>query len=142
MKEATGQVRTIHPEVLKGVGLEAATALLRVAHGLRSGEIREEWYAQYWIGPNGKYGLDFIDKVSNSERSKTKCGSACCIIGWTRAFLTDSSWSSLRDLWMNDAHLGELFSGEHPSDPQLAANAIEAFIYDYKENPWGVESPA
>jgi hypothetical protein len=29
-----------------------------------------------------------------------------------------------------------LFAGGHPSNPKLAANAIERFVYDGSKRPW------
>lgn len=142
MKEVVGEVRNIHPEVIKHIGLDGAIALLRVAHALRTGQIESKEYDQMWLGIGFGYGDYFIQRMK-------KCNSACCIFGWARAFTTPKAWHRIKDRWAPSGYisnsevmvmdrLGDLFNAYHPSNPQKAANAIEAFIYDYAERPWGI----
>lgn len=53
----------------------------------------------------------------------------CCIAGWMRIRGVETGTLSLADV-------GDLFSASHPSDPQLAADAIERYIYDGSRTPW------
>jgi hypothetical protein len=71
-----------------------------------------------------------------------ECCTSCCIaghvvrrlgIGLGDLVYTPAAWA--------DAALqnrsGGLFGATHPSDPQLAARAIERYIYEGADDPWG-----
>lgn len=128
-RQSTDEVRTIHPRALEALGLEAATVMLGVARDLRSGVIRPEHYDQKnWI----------ID---------SDCGTACCIAGHVATRLGVRKNHAYFDAWADKA-MGKdiacfhLFSGRHPSDPLLAADAIERYIYDGADRPWDVPKVA
>lgn len=119
--------RTIHPRALKELGEEACIVALGVARDLRSGVIPPENYDQ-----------------GNS------CGTSCCIAGHMSArIIADGSipsalkatdFESMQDeMWCrweeSSAALWNLFD-INPSDPILAADAIERYIYDGSETPW------
>lgn len=142
MKEAVGEVKTIHSKVIEHIGVDGATALLQVAHALRTGLIEKHKYNQNTIGDiYNCYGSIFMHRMNS-------CGSACCIIGWTKAFTTREVYEKITNKWDRSVAvlppseqtitriLANLFAAGHPSDPQKAANAIEAFVYDYAATPW------
>ena len=103
--------RTIHPRALKELGEEACIIALGVARDLRSGVI-----------PADKFDMRFIH---------ARCGSACCIAGWM--MIRGAGRETLNAVVRN---MSDLFAGHHPSDPQLAADAIERYIYNGSETPW------
>jgi hypothetical protein len=108
--------RTIHPNAIRILGEEACIVALGVARDLRSGDIPPERYDQ-----------------------GTLCGTACCIAGhiayrmnrpqvdlWARVICTSIPMVSGKGL----------FAGGNPSNPILAANAIERFLFEGSERPW------
>jgi hypothetical protein len=102
--------RTLHPKALAALGEEACIVALEVARDLRDGTIPPERYNQAVI-----------------------CGSACCIAGHMARRLGVNDLN----LYFTHRDLREgLFNGEHPSDPLLAADAIERYVYDGSETPW------
>lgn len=109
-------VRKIHPKWLSLIGDEACLEMLAIARDLRSGVITPEEYDQ-----------------------KILCGSACCIMGHLRDRVSLGTYRKIEDCWYgpHDA-LMELFSSGRPSDPQLAADAIERLVFDNAANPWKV----
>jgi hypothetical protein len=104
--------RTIHPRALKAIGHEACIAMLGVARDLRSGVIPPAVYCQ-----------------------RVYRGTACCIAGHTARRLNESVWHFLAGI-MDDAVYMRLFCGAEPSDPHLAADAIERYIYAGADEPW------
>ena len=99
----------IHPYALIELGEEACIVALGVARDLRSGAIPPEKFDMRWVLPSAS------------------CGSGCCIAGWML----------IRGVHIRHfADVGDLFSTSHPSDPQLAADAIERYIYDGSRTPW------
>ena len=123
-RSLTNETRTIHPRALAALGEKACIVMLGVAADLRSGMIPPERYNQTWY-----------------------CGTSCCIAGhvalrlgmdgveWAAMVL--GSESNIAGLFGYDRGL---FGGGHPSDPQLAARAIERYIYEGADNPWGDNS--
>lgn len=114
-------VRVIHPSALADWGAPTCFAALEVARDLRSGAIPPEEYDQG----------SFI-------RSHRTCGSACCIAGHI-AFRMKEPVENLLErsgYWGPRGHAYRLFAGSRPSDPLLAADAIERFILDGSDDPW------
>lgn len=109
--EADG--RTIHPRAIRELGEEACIVALGVARDLRSGVIPPEKFDQRFY----------------SSQLRAGCGSACCIAGWMLI-------RGVSDRSLGCASVGNLFGGCHPSDPQLAADAIERFVYEGSKRPW------
>ena len=110
--------RTIHPHTLAELGEEACIVALGVARDLRSGVIPPEKYDQ-----------------------RRWCGTACCIgghiatrLGKTHNVLMGEIWDRCGD----DLFVPDLFSGRHPSNPILAADAIERYIMLGSTTPWTV----
>ena len=101
--------RTLHPKALAALGEEACIVALEVARDLRDGTIPPERYDQAHI-----------------------CGSACCIAGHMARRL---DVNALTLLVIHDL-AADLFNDVHPSDPLLAADAIERYVYDGSETPW------
>ena len=108
------QVRTIHPRAIKGLGEEACIVALGVARDLRSGVI-----------PAEKFNMGVF------------CGTACCIAGHIAGRLGVPVFKLLESLLdqPSGSYL-DLFSSRHPSDPYLAADAIERSIYGGSETAW------
>jgi len=100
--------RTLHPKALAALGEEACIVALEVARDLRDGTIPPERYNQAYI-----------------------CGSACCIAGHMARRLG----VNVVTLFTHDLS-ADLFNGGHPSDPFLAADAVERYVYDGSETPW------
>ena len=122
-RSLTNKTRTIHPRALASLGEKACIVMLGVAADLRSGVIPPEDYSQ-------KVYL------------KNECNTACCIAGHVvhrmgiqleELIYADKAWD---DTALQNRTRG-LFCGEHPSDPQLAARAIERYIYEGADKPWG-----
>jgi hypothetical protein len=116
-RKRTLKARTIHPRALATFGEEVCVVMLGVARDLRDGTISPENYDQ-----------------------KNYCGTACCIAGHVAARL-DMCVREFIDLQTRDDALwnsgyGALFRGSNPSDPLLAADAIERYVYDGAERPW------
>ena len=113
--------RVIHSRALAAWGEETCFVALKVADDLRSGAIPPEEYDQTSFFPS-------------------KCGSACCIAGHIALRMKELVESLLGRSGYFTAHyhdpISRLFSGAHPSDPQLAADAIERFVFDGSDNPW------
>jgi len=114
--------RTIHSRALELWGEETCLAALEVARDLRSGAIPPEEYDQGTF-----YKID------------SRCGTACCIAGHiafrmrepVEFFISRSGYFSpiSRPSY-------RLFAGSRPSDPQLAADAIERFVFECPSDPW------
>jgi hypothetical protein len=100
---------TLHPKALAALGEEACIVALEVARDLRDGTIPPERYDQAHI-----------------------CGSACCIVGHMARRLG----VNVVTLYFARDFRADLFNGAHPSDPLLAADAIERYVYDGSETPW------
>jgi len=113
--------RVIHSRALAAWGEATCFAAIEVARDLRSGAIPPEEYDQTSFFPS-------------------KCGSACCIAGHialrmkepVENFLGRSGYFTAR---YHDP-ISRLFSGARTSDPQLAADAIERFVFDGSDDPW------
>lgn len=100
------ETRQIHPRALVELGEEACIVALGVARDLRSGVI-----------PARQFNMD------------RWCGTACCIAGHIGARIGIP--------WFWDQHCDlDLFESYHPSDPILAADAIERYVYLGSETPW------
>jgi hypothetical protein len=116
MSTRQGESRTIHPTAIAKLGYEACIVALGVARDLRSGVIPPEEYNQVNLG-------EF-----------SPC--PCCIAGHIgRRMGVWPSRISMRLGLLGQVGYG-LFSGGNPSDPQLAADAIERCIYDGSDTPW------
>lgn len=134
MKTANeAEVRTIHPEVIKEIGMDVAIELLGVARDLRDGTIESD-----------NFDMSCIMRYSPC------CGTVCCIAGWVahrmdkraeELFMTYTNKSVPGLEWKvsSDGHnrLLNLCNGQNPSSPPLAADAIERYVYDYAIAPWG-----
>lgn len=115
---AATDCRTIHAGALAELGLAACMVALEVARDLRSGAIPPERFCQL-----------------------SYCGAACCIAGHMAermnvgvVYWAVVDWALQRRLESTRIH--ELFHGNQPSDPMLAADAIENYIYNYARHPW------
>ena len=126
------EVRTIHPKVLQELPMEVITELLQVANDLRTGVIPPEHFIM----------SNFNTTLRNSEGED--CGTAHCIAGWVAFRLKTHH----RKLFYNGENgpadfgpggheppLRKLFYNR-PSDPVMAADAVEAYVYDYDDDPW------
>ena len=119
------EVRTIHPEVINEIGMEAAITMLSVGRDLRDGTIKPRLFNM---------------KVIKDDLS---CGTAHCIAGWVafrmntthiELFVRDGrSWNVSKD---GHPRLNNLFGSGYPSEPALAADAIDRYVYDYEKYPW------
>lgn len=106
--------RTFHPRALAALGAQSCIAMLSVARDLRSGAIALEQYDQ-----------------------STYCGTACCIAGHTAFRLGEDQGTWLGRIGRKGCPgFLDLVNGGHPSDPQLAARAIERYLYEGAEQPW------
>lgn len=105
--------RTFHPRALAALGAPACIAMLSVARDLRSGAIPPEDYNQ-----------------------KTWCGRSCCIAGHTALRLGKDQSHWLANETTMDRSFIALIDGCAPSDPQLAARAIERYLYEGAKQPW------
>lgn len=113
--------RTIHPRALKELGEEACIVALGVARDLRSGVIPPEAYDQQFA----------------SVWMAGCCDTPCCMMGYIRKRLGNLHfYGAFNGAWRFGNALGELFAGDHPSDPILAADALERYVYDGSETPW------
>jgi hypothetical protein len=114
------EVRSIHPRALKELGDEACIVALGVALDLRSGAIPRHMYEQWRL----------INEPCD-------CGTPCCILGHIRVRLNNYEFVGVyKDAWCDSGALLDLFSATHLSDPYLAADAIERYIYDGADKPW------
>jgi hypothetical protein len=117
--------KIIHPRALRTLGLEACIVMLDVAHDLRE------------------------DRIEHFDmRSYFSCGSPCCICGHVLYRLgygcdeknpdyTSRDGYDLRQSWfLKDKAVFRLFSANAPSDPQLAARAIDRYVLEGAESPW------
>jgi hypothetical protein len=119
------EVRAFHPQVISEIGLETALAFLEVANDLRSGVI-----------PPENFNMVYFD-----------CGTAHCIGGWVAYRMKRNA----RDMFYGrHGHAAASWNGNdfvypplwylfhvcNPSDPKLAADAIERYLYTYAANPW------
>jgi hypothetical protein len=128
------ETRTIHPEVLKEIELSTALELLKVAKDLRDGTI-----------PPHDFNMSIFH-----------CGTAHCIAGWVEhrtgkyrdeLFMKRNSYGIYldEDNGYDNYHDGlpkslyDLFGWHHKSDPKLAADAIERYVYQHSQKPWQVE---
>lgn len=114
--EAEGRV--IHPRALAELGEEACIAALGVARDLRSGVIPAE-----------------------RLNMQTFCGTACCIGAHIAARLGEAEGKLFiskmnAEITRPNSWGSHLFSSAHPSDPVLATDAIERFVYDGSKTPW------
>jgi hypothetical protein len=115
-RATAGQCRTIHPRAIAALGERICIVMLGVARDLRSGAIAPE---EFNMG--------------------TLCGTARCICGHMELRLSDDDVGKLRKTWVGRNYgLTNLFDGGSPSDPQLAARAIERYVYEGADDPWGV----
>jgi hypothetical protein len=112
-------VRQIHPKSLALIGDEACLEMLALARDLRSGAVPPEAYDQ--------------------TRLAYRCGAPCCIAGHLRRRMSWETYAKIRGGWVAcDNGIIDLFASHHPSDPHLAADAIERFVFDCSDNPWKV----
>jgi hypothetical protein len=123
-RQKTTETRTIHPRVLAALGERVCVEMLGVARDLRSGVIPSERYDQ------GTY-----------------CGTACCVAGHLMIRLgvmrsgaprrsdRENVSTRLMQLGDRDSALWRLFS-PRPSDPLLAADAIERYVLAGSVYPW------
>lgn len=114
MSSKRGSARTFHPQALSDIGETACLALLGIAADLRRGAI-----------PPAEYDQRFGDDA---------CGSPCCILGWLRRRWPECQISPT--CCAGNKRLRNLFWGGHPSDPALAADAIERYVFGYAARPW------
>lgn len=132
MKPVTeGEVRTIHPEVFNEMTVEAAFAMLEIAKELRDGTIkRKEFCMIHYHGPT----------------NDPECGTSHCIAGWIQTKLgipssrlrTDKFLGFIKPNSISEwpSALAHLFGGSHKSDPQLAADAIEQYLFKHAKLAW------
>ncbi len=116
-------VRTIHPRTLSIWGEATCLVAIEVARDLRSGVIPPEEYDQ------GEYG------------GFSFCGTACCIAGHIARRLEVNVHLFAGTTMHRDpgvAYSPGLFGGGNPSDPILAADAIERYVYDGSNTPWSI----
>ena len=113
--------RTIHPKALAAWGEETCFVALEVANDLRFGVIPPEEYDQ-----------------GSFQKETSECGAACCIAGHIAERMKESVEKLLgrTDYWIRSGPVFRLFAGSRPSDPQLAADAIERFVLQGSDNPW------
>lgn len=139
------EARVIHPEVIQELGVELAMELLKVGHDLRTGVIPAHEFDMR------NFHTPLYDEDINP------CGTAHCIAGWVSyrvgkhyhtLFYKGSFQGCISDgpaaqrplpgfegLRAYDPPLRILFY-KHPSDPQMAADAIEQYVYNYAADPW------
>src|SRR4029077_3296413 len=109
------EARTIHQIAIDVLGMEACIVALGVARDLRSGKIPPEEYDQGTLWGTARR-------------------TACCIEGHIRRRMGRRIIQSTDDNLIY--HGRGLFAGSNPSDPILAADAIERFVYDGSQSPW------
>lgn len=116
MSDKQGISRTIHPNALRDIGEEACMTLLGIARDLRDGTIPPEKYDQRTLGHG--------------------CNTPCCIAGHFK-WRAPEIWQGLINFHAA-AHtpLDNLFDACYPSDPMLAAKAIDRYVFDYSNKPW------
>ncbi len=117
--------KKIHQRALNSPGLVAAIVMLGVARDLRDGKIKN------------------FDMKSYFE-----CGSPCCIAGYVLARLghvclpkddfPESGMPLIKAWNESDGALWRLFESSNPSDPKLAARAIERYVLEGADDPWAV----
>lgn len=118
---ALAGTRAIHPRAIKELGEEASIVALGVARDLRSGVIPPDMYDQSWAKPE-------------------PFGRPCCILGHIRKRLGNYYFKGAWTGWPSGSlGLLDLFLSVHPSNPILAADAIERYIYDGSETPWSTK---
>jgi hypothetical protein len=110
------EARTIHPRALAELGEEACIVVLGIGRDLRSGVIRDAEFCMTSLG------------LGDAPAS------ACCIYGHMRNRGCDlppyPQFIQGRPAFYSLSH------GGNASDPILAADAIERYIYDGSETPW------
>lgn len=117
-RSSAGETRTIHPCALAELGEEACIVALGVARDLRSGVIPPERYSQ-----------------------EEYCGMACCIAGHIALRLGEDvmQFVNRRSIINSDSLRWDstsLFGNSQAELPDVAADAIERYVYDGSETPW------
>jgi hypothetical protein len=108
--------RTVHPRALAELGEDACIVALGVARDLRSGAIPPQNYNQAFY-----------------------CGTSCCIGGHIAGRLGEHPEAFAVRILRRNIMIGVgdgLFCSSHPSDPILAADAIERYVFLGSETPW------
>lgn len=120
-RQDLSETRTIHPSAVAEVGERVVLEMLGVARDLRSGAIPPEEFNQRHF-----------------------CGTPCCIAGHVALRIAGRNrFEDVIGLFYNDTDnlksvsLMRLFSGRYPSDPALAARAIERYVFWGSKDPWG-----
>jgi len=111
----------IHPKAIAALGEEVCFVALEVARDLRSGAIPPDEYDQ-----------------GSFDKHNSKCGAACCIAGHIALRMMMHVYTLLNrtKFWDFTSPASRLFAGSRPSDPLLAADAIERAILQGSDNPW------
>ena len=134
-KTRDGNTHVIHERALKVLGLEMVLVILGVARDLRNGVI-EEFDMKYFYKEQKDWSPH---RPTEMWRSATECGTPLCIWGHTASRLGMSAqhgrnvFDGLRD---KDCSLGYLFAASNPSDPMMAARAIERYVLEGSDDPW------
>lgn len=108
------ETKQIHPRALQELGEEACIAALDVASDLRSGIISTD-----------EFNMQNI------------CGSHYCILSYIALRIGRHPATFCNDIhWFDVPGFHSLTDGRHPSNPFLAADAIERYIYTDTVQPW------
>jgi hypothetical protein len=112
------EARTIHPRALAELGEEACIVVLGIGRDLRSGVIR-----------NAEFCMTAIGGLRGAPARPP-----CCIFGHMRNRGCDLPPYS--QFIKGRPAARSLFHTHNASDPILAADAIERYVYDGSETPW------
>jgi hypothetical protein len=111
------EARTIHPRALAELGEEACIVVLGIGSDLRSGVITDAEFCMMSIGDH-----------------RGAPGTPCCIFGHMR--IRGCDLPPIFQFIQGRPAARSLFYPHKVSDPILAADAIERYIYDGSETPW------
>lgn len=131
--EITDQVRPFHPSVLAELPIEVALELKQVGLDLASGVI-----------PSYQFDMSLYNQPCRLPDGS--CGTAYCIAGWV-AFRMRQPYFDLfyqdggpaRERYVDGVYCNtpmRILFCRHPSDPQMAARAVEEYLYNYADDPW------
>jgi hypothetical protein len=110
----------IHDRALRALGLERSLALRGVARDLRSGRIE---HRRFHMGAFGR-----------------GCGTPCCV--WGHVMEREGVFSAVQrsflceEISLKDPAFINLTLAFNPSDPVLAADAIERYVLEGSDDPW------
>lgn len=130
--------RTIHPEVLKELPLNVIMELLKVGNDLRTGVIPPHQFDMRWYNSFNFTCGDHVHCIAGWVGARLKTSYRTLFYVGDRKIINDNGPAAEKYDENGQPYnppLRILFQS-HPSDPQMAADAIEQYVFNYAEDPW------